>query len=680
MSRLRSLLQTSLLLRPSFMVGMIAFAIIGCRSTKVLEEPPIREAPVVREIETANVCAPVAQETATLPPPLTINSEFAPEDWHLTLEEVVRITMSNSDVIRDIGGSVVNGAGTSVYDVALQQLGEEEALSAFDAQVNSNIFFNRDERAFNNIIFGGGASTVAGNSANSNFQISKTGATGTQYQLRTITSYNRDSAPSDFNSAHNVAAEAQIRQPLLRGRGIEFNRLAGPNAQNPAATYNGVVLARIRTDIALADFESSVRNLVRDTENAYWQLYFAYRSLDARTAAYEAALRSWRTVQDQLEAGTADGEQEALARATFYQTKVAMNNALAGGVGVPGVHSAERNLRKLMGIPANDGKLIRPADEPSIAERIFDWQDSLDLALDRRVELRRQRWLLKQRESELIASKNFLLSQIDLVGLYRWRGFGDDLLGNRDVPNGSAISDLWTGDLQGWQLGLEYSVALGKRREHAVVRGAELRLARERAQLRNKELLIGNDLSSQFGEMARTYAVARDNFNRTIAERTRLKAAQAKYDAGQELLEFVLNALQSTADADSQYFQTLVDYNLAVSNMHFVRGTYLDYMGVRLSEGPWSAGAYRSYAKEFRRFKPRSMNYCKMEPSPVSSGSYSQVAPITRGAVQHLPAFEEIPAAAEPIVPVPADLSAPATLDVSSPVLQALPNDPFTPI
>ena len=46
----------------------------------------------------------------------------------------------------------------------------------------------------------------------------------------------------------------------------------------------GVVLARLNTDIALADFEASVRNLVSDVEVAYWELYFAYRNLDAALA------------------------------------------------------------------------------------------------------------------------------------------------------------------------------------------------------------------------------------------------------------------------------------------------------------------------------------------------------------------------------------------------------------
>lgn len=618
-------------------VLILLLAVFGCRLSRIgdrqiHEEPRVCEPPVTREIETADVCAPIEEVTATLPPPLTVNTQQPPEAWHLSLQEAVQITLANSDVIRDIGGRVVSGVNApTVYDVALQEIGVEAALSAFDAQVTSSVFFNRDERAFNNLFFGGGATSVASNTADYLFEISKTAATGTQYTIRNVTDYNRNSVPANlFRSVFNTAMEAEFRQPLLRGAGIDFNRIAGPNAT--AGNYNGVVLARIRTDIALADFETSVRDLIRDVESAYWQLYFAYRTLDARTAAYEASLASWRTVQDQFEAGTADGEAEALARAAYYQTKADMQNALAGSATTAGVHSAERSLRQLMGVAANDGRLIRPADEPSVAERIFDWQDSLDLALDRRVELRRQRWVVKQRENELIASKNFLLSQIDLIGLYRWRGFGDELLGNRDVPNGSAVSDLWGGDLQGWQLGLQYSTTLGKRREHAAVRVAELELARARALLRNQELVVGNGLSSQFGELDRNYAVSRDNFNRSVAERQRLNYAQAKFDVGEELLEFVLAAQRTTADADSQYYRTLVDYNLAVSGLHYARGTYLDYMGVRLSEGPWSTASYDSYSKEFRRFKPR-MSYCKMEPAPVSSGPYSQVAPLLEAAV-----------------------------------------------
>ncbi len=81
-----------------------------------------------------------------------------------------------------------------------------------------------------------------------------------------------------------------------------------------------MVLARINTDIALADFEASVRNLVSDVEVAYWELYFAYRNLDAVKTGYESALSTWRKVYTLNRIGSKGGEadKEAQARQQVY--------------------------------------------------------------------------------------------------------------------------------------------------------------------------------------------------------------------------------------------------------------------------------------------------------------------------------------------------------------------------
>jgi hypothetical protein len=249
---------------------------------------------------------------------------------------------------------------------------------------------------------------------------------------------------------------------------------------------------------------------------------------------------------------------------------------------------------------------------------------------------------VKQREAELLAARNFLLPRIDLVAAYRWRGFGDDLFGDGpattidpgtgdpvSLPNaGSAFANLFQGDLEGWRYGIEFSTPLGRRQGHAAVRNAQLRLARERALLRDQERLVSVALSDAFGEIDRAYVVTRAEYNRTIASLQRVDAAIAKYNAGEELLQFVVEAQSRAVDADSQYYRALVDYNLAVLNLHYERGTYLDYVGVYLSEGPWSRAARRSFAKEARRlYRPRLMDYCIMKPGRVSDGPYPQAAP-----------------------------------------------------
>ena len=49
---------------------------------------------------------------------------------------------------------------------------------------------------------------------------------------------------------------------------------------------------------------------VSDVENAYWELYFAYRDLDAKIVARDRALETWRSVHSKFETGDEGGEAE----------------------------------------------------------------------------------------------------------------------------------------------------------------------------------------------------------------------------------------------------------------------------------------------------------------------------------------------------------------------------------
>ncbi|MBQ8362820.1 MAG: TolC family protein, partial [Thermoguttaceae bacterium] len=109
--------------------------------------------------------------------------------------------------------------------------------------------------------------------------------------------------------------------------GVEFNRIAGPNATMGNA--NGVVLARINMDMALVDFEMGVRTLLQDVEEAYWNLYYAYRNLSAAGAGYEAALQSWRTVKAQADVGHPEGtaKNQAQAEENYQTFKISVQEA-----------------------------------------------------------------------------------------------------------------------------------------------------------------------------------------------------------------------------------------------------------------------------------------------------------------------------------------------------------------
>lgn len=623
------------------LLGLLAL-IAACRTNDEFKFDPASAnyQPVSTKIEYPDAQVSHNQAVQATLEPSTIRDPGQLEPWPLSLQEAVQTALGSSQVMRDLGGRVVTAPQSiaTIYDPALREsdplLGPEAALSAFDAQLNAGLLFDQDDRTFNNFFGGGGAASIKNNIANFRGEISKTAVTGTRFALRNVTDYTRNNNRFNrFSSAYDTVIEGEFRHPLLEGSGIEFNRIAGPQAT--PGRYNGVLLARINTDVAIADFEASVRDLVRDVERAYWQLYFAYRDLSAKSAGRDAALETWNVVKDKLDAGEADAEREALAREQYFAAQALVEDAYGGASvnGTGGLLAAERTLRRLMGLPSADGRLIRPSDEPAQIDMVFDWNEVLGQSLNQRVELRRQQWNIKRRELEVQAARNFMKMRLDLVGQYRFRGFGDKLLDDTSINNGSAFEDLLGGDLQGWRMGLELSTPIGDRIGHLSVRNAQLSLARERALYREQELQITHEVTTAFTEIDRAYVLTKSNYNRSIAALEQYRAILAKYESGAQipgepeiLLENVLAAQSRAVSAASAYYGSLVDYNVALMQLHYSKGTLLAYHQVELAEGPWSAAAHRSAAKQSRRFGPPLLNYCREDPCPISRGPAARPA------------------------------------------------------
>jgi outer membrane protein TolC len=593
-----------------------------------------------------------ADESVNSPQPWTISTQGAPEYWDISLEQVIQMALANSPVLRDLGGAVVRAPDTveTTWNPAIvetnPQFGMEAALSEFDARFLASSYWQKNDRALNNEFFGGGTRLLQQDAGVYQFALTKLAATGSRFTIRHNVDYDANNAPGNFfPSAWNTNIETEFRHPLLQGSGVEFNRIAGPSGV--PGKYNGVLIARLRTDVALSNFEIAVRDFVSNVENAYWDLYYGYRVLDARVRSRDAALETWRKIYALNQANRRGGEaeKEAQAREQFFRFQQDVQNALGGEPyestrnwnGLPsgafrttgGVLMNERRLRLLMGLPPTDARLMRPADEPVLAKIDFDWEQSTKDAIHRRVELRRQEWHIRRLELELIAARNFLLPRLDTVGRYRWRGFGHDLID----PNGgelprfdNAYEDLTTGDFQEWQLGLELTMPIGFRQAHTAERNAELLLATGRAILRDQQREVVHELADAVAELDRTYAVLHTSHNRLVAGRDQLGAVQAAYEADKAPLDLLLEAQRRVAEADVDYSLSKTRYAVAMKNVHFVKGTLLDYDGVYLSEGAWPGGAYCDAAeRESRRGRPKPLNYASSRTPMVSRGVYPQL-------------------------------------------------------
>jgi hypothetical protein len=537
----------------------------------------------------------------------------------LSMEEAIRIGLENSKIIRELGGTLLENPDAifSVYDPAIiytdPLFGEAAALSAFDATVSSQIFFDKNDREFNNQFLGTNG-LVKQDLGNFQLGVTKRAATGGLFSVRSVSDYdynnsigNRYGNPS---SSWQTYVEGELRQPLLRGGRLMVNRIAGPAAQ--VGEYNGILLAKNRTDISVSNFKISVRDFVGDIENAYWDLYFAYRDLEAKKMARDNALESWRRIIALGGKAGGEADKEGQAREQYFRFEAAVQDAIYGRTGeggtrtrngslpgtfrpITGVKVAERRLRFLLGIPINDGQTIRPSDEPAVVPVTYDRDACIAIACENRSELKRQLKKIRAAKLQMIAAKNALLPQLDIIGRYRFRGFGQDLIGDSFIddggggfvdPTNSAWSNLANGDFQEWQVGMELAIPLGFRKEYAAVRNIRNLLMREQKILDEQKRQIATDLSNALDNLERAYKFHTLQYNRLIAALKQLDAVTLTNEQKKAPLYLVLEAQRRVLDAQTQLYRAKVEYAIAHRNVEFEKGTLLEALNVNFLAQP----------------------------------------------------------------------------------------------
>lgn len=570
--------------------------------------------------DVASLGGPGSAAAASTAQPFALEDPSTIPAFELELAEAVRMAVTQSPVLRNIGGTVVqNPAATqTIYNPGLTasstNQGVEAALSAFDANYTQQLFWANVDQPQN----------VDPNSISANFlplasqrrvasyrsELSKTTTTGASFSLSHQIDYSKTQDISanqlGFPSSFVGFIQGEYRQPLLQGGGVLFNQITGvsqiPGVPVLPGQYNGVLIARINEDISLADFEQGVIATVADVEQAYWDLAEAYRIFAANVAGRESAQRSFQFQTARLEVGTGQADEEAQARSQFFQFQAQVEASLGGP---QGIYALEQRLRYLIGLPASDGRLIKPITPPNDIKVVFDWQAAISQALDRRVEVRRQAFNVKRREFELIAARLNRKPRLDLLAQYRWRGLGDNLIGSSTSGNDNLFGSIAQGNFQEGQLGVELSFPVGLRLASVAVANAKLNLNRERALLDETQLRISHDLSDAGRQIDLTYQLLETNYNRYQADTRQVEVLRRRYRDGSENINFLLQAQRQVVTSESAFYSALFDYQLAIRDFHREKGSLLAYNQIGLAEGAWPVSAHQDAHTLGRFLEPR---------------------------------------------------------------------------
>ncbi len=612
-------------------VAMIASA--GCQRVPYIDQSKSapRDDVGARAEEDAQVTK--ASFTSQLPLPLpkltkprTTNDPEAREVWPMTLQEAIKIGLDNSEVVRviplgaqgiPVGGfepSPLNtGVGTSgvlgsgalatVYDPAIQETQIAQALSVFDANLSTTLFWGKSETPFNNGIqagqFGGPKFPVIFIQDTLQLQstIQKRAATGSVLQVQYNANYAYTNSTSNtYPGAWTTNTQLSITQPLLGGTAQNLSGLEANRA--------GIVIARINADSAVWKFKAAIMEHVRSIEQQYWALSQQTVQLWSREVAVDLGQEILRREQAELEVGRGTIANVAEASQQLERFRLDLVTATNDLI------NTERQLRNILGLPPADNRRIIPVTAPQESRFEPDWESSLAQMLAFQPDIVNQQLLVRLAELQLLVARNQLLPVLNLQALYQFNGLGQHLDKANAVMTGSTLfaidprtslaqrtagingGGMPLKNFQQYQLGLTFQMPLGFRGPLANTRQAQYVLLKNRANLNQIVHQTTHSLARFFQEVDANYKqfkIAR-RFREAAAQR--LDAQKAFYDEGKITIDRYLDAVSQYATAVAQEAQFKTSYNTSIAALEEAKGTLLAYNNIAVAEGPYPKRAY----------------------------------------------------------------------------------------
>lgn len=460
---------------------------------------------------------------------------------HLTLQDALRRALETNYAIQVVR-----------YNPAIETTRVVEAEAAFDALFFTNITKNHVDRPS-----GSQLEATAFDLFTSSYGIRKVLPTG--MSVRGSYELNRTKTALSFqqiNPQYTSNFIFEMRQPLLRGFGIDFNRSI-------------ILIAKNDRRISDQTFRRQVRDTLRQVEEFYWRLVQARRDvvISARL------LGEYETIYDYLVARQAFDiipAQISATKANLEQTKAEFVRRRAA------VFDAEDRLAAAMNSEdldlADDIEII-PDDVPQLHRIVVDRLAEVQTALDNRQEIKEQELRVENAKILVGRAKNGELPRFDLTFRQTYDGLGK----NAD----SSFDELTRGNFIEYLIGVEFEVPIGNRGPRAAHQRSKLQHAQAVATLRKvfEDVILDVNLTTR--AMTTAYDQIGPSFEAAEASEREVGTTVARAASRNYVeLKTELGVRQSLAGARRAMVSAMVEYNIAIIDLERAKGTLLNYNNV----------------------------------------------------------------------------------------------------
>lgn len=393
-------------------------------------------------------------------------------------------------------------------------------------------------------------------------KLKRGGDFGIKQRLGFQNSNSRFFDPADQGTA---TLSLNYSQPLLRGRGLAYNR-------------SQIVIAQIGHQASWDQYGAELQNELTKVVEAYWNLYYNRAVLVQKQHNVERGVAILQKLVGRSGLDTLPS-QIARARAAVESRRTELANAHRD------VKNAETEIRRLIG-SADNFQAIATELLPMESPVLLHANESLEAIIQHAIQMRPEVKQAMQR-SRIAAvqqhiSEHELLPELNLI----FSSYVSALRGESQVLE--AWSDQFTNATPGYAVGLEYNIPRGRRAEKA-------RLNRQQLVLQQVRHEIDQAVNEVVAETQIAWRQVDSAFQTTLAAAESIKAAradlaqnEARWESfalvegdlteGQTpttLLDQLLDAQQRLTNSELTYSQALRELKVAEIGLKRASGRLL---------------------------------------------------------------------------------------------------------
>ncbi len=357
-------------------------------------------------------------------------------------------------------------------------------------------------------------------------------------------------------------------QPLLRGRGRAYNQSL-------------LVLASIDQNVAEDEFSRQLQSHLLEVTRAYWSLYLERGVLLQKMNSFQRANEIYEILTARA---TVDAQQSQIASAKA--TAVTRNAELIRAR--TAVMNAESRLKALVNDPTfgafNEVELI-PLDAPTNNLFSVNMEQSMALAVQNRPEILQGLKQVKAGCLRTSMTKHELLPVLNLITQAYVAGL------RPDGDTFDAFSQQFSEGQPSYAIGVEYEIPFGNRAAKARHTRRQLELRQLRQQYQTVLETVNLEVAVAVREIETAGQELHAKLEAMNARAAQLDALTLRWEAlpGEDVtaslaLENLLDAQDRLAQAEYDFLQSQLTYNLALMNIKRATGILLQSENIQMGE------------------------------------------------------------------------------------------------